>query len=594
MLRPLKNKKIPSYRLIACDIETEGDAEAHAILYGAQTQEGEYYSTESSEEYAEWLVSQAENHSRTYAYFHNLSFDIQYLHQALSQHPRVYDCKAIVKGGQIVAVHAHLSSRGGERSREYGKGGRQGWRRKLEIRDSMALMPRSLDALAQDFGVVGKLQGVDRASMHALWRANPDLVRRYLQRDCEALMGVLEGWWSAYWQVLETWGRYPRSLPATGAKAAMVAFQSSLAEPLVVPWNRRVRELLEAAYRGGRVDVLGERGQYDDVSAYDVNSMYPAVMVEAVYPWGWRVAWQSRLDLEGLGVHRVEWEQPRGTVPVLEDRETGVYGYSGSGVYTTPELQRLVDMGGRVTAYHEGLRFIETARPFETIIGHLYEQRLHHKRQNHAALSYCLKILMNSLYGKFGEREQGESFQDTEAFTKDEYMELVRQGRVGMTMGSMVSISEERAVEHKHDGLAAYVTAYARLKLHEAAQRAYDAGAYLIYCDTDSLHMRGELPGDLVDPDRLGAWSLEARGPGSYWGKKLYEHDEKIKAKGAPKINNLYSFEDFRSKMEQGGVDVDYRTHTTPREHLLDGKPPGWHELRRRLTPQTVVAIEER
>lgn len=118
------------------------------------------------------------------------------------------------------------------------------------------------------------------------------------------------------------------------------------------------------------------------------------------------------------------------------------------------------------------------------------------------------KFVLNNLTGKFGEWDVHELYQRV----------LVGGGYTSKR------INETRATPNKWAFMpaVAYITSRSRLALAEAVQKS--GVENLLYTDTDSVHTTGDLPADMVDEVRLGAWKKEFDfneccyiKPKSYW-----------------------------------------------------------------------------
>lgn len=104
------------------------------------------------------------------------------------------------------------------------------------------------------------------------------------------------------------------------------------------------------------------------------------------------------------------------------------------------------------------------------------------------------KLHLNSLYGKFAK--------NTDVSGKRPHLD-----ENGVTQLTMCDHEESNPV---YTAMGAFITAYARQDLIRSAQANYDR---FLYCDTDSLHLRGAEPPDLrLHPTELGAWKVEHNG----------------------------------------------------------------------------------
>lgn len=118
------------------------------------------------------------------------------------------------------------------------------------------------------------------------------------------------------------------------------------------------------------------------------------------------------------------------------------------------------------------------------------------------------KLVLNNLTGKFGEWDVHELYK----------RELVSGGYISKR------INETRATPNKWAFMpaVAFITSRSRLALADAAMKS--GVENLLYTDTDSVHTTGDLPADMVDEVRLGAWKKEFEfneccyiKPKSYW-----------------------------------------------------------------------------
>lgn len=118
------------------------------------------------------------------------------------------------------------------------------------------------------------------------------------------------------------------------------------------------------------------------------------------------------------------------------------------------------------------------------------------------------KFVLNNLTGKFGEWDVHELYQ--------------RELRGGGYISKR--INETRATPNKWAFMpaVAFITSRSRLALADAVTKS--GLEDLLYTDTDSVHTTGELPADMVDEVRLGAWKKEFEfneccyiKPKSYW-----------------------------------------------------------------------------
>ena len=101
------------------------------------------------------------------------------------------------------------------------------------------------------------------------------------------------------------------------------------------------------------------------------------------------------------------------------------------------------------------------------------------------------KLMLNTLYGKFGTRPERVSKEP-----------IIDGNRVRLVTGP------KEMCKSVYIPVACFVTAYSRDNIIRNALKEYDR---FIYCDTDSLHLEGtEIPKGIdIHPTRLGAYKLE-------------------------------------------------------------------------------------
>lgn len=177
---------------------------------------------------------------------------------------------------------------------------------------------------------------------------------------------------------------------------------------------------------------------------------------------------------------------------------------------------------------------------------------------NQPALRNVAKVLMNSMYGRFGMHVDNIAAQLVSTDKSREIMDTYQVTDV-ICLGAMDLVcyvvkpslcfnsENKRFLRSKHQipgqtnvPLAAAITAYSRMIINEHKLAAMEAGLKVYYSDTDSLVLNGQLPLDYVDSARLGALKLEHSlkegyfiAPKMYW--LLTDKDEEVsKCKGYP------------------------------------------------------------
>lgn len=209
--------------------------------------------------------------------------------------------------------------------------------------------------------------------------------------------------------------------------------------------------------------------------------------------------------------------------------------------------------------YHGGWKFKRAEGLFDNYVDYWTEQKIKAGKEGNAAQRQIAKLMLNSLYGKFGV--------STTAGTKAPF--LNSDGIL-----SFVDLElEER--EPIYIAVAAFVTSYGRDKTIRTSQaiREYSKMKYgedrYYYSDTDSIHagitlddleeLKKEYDLD-IDDFRLGAWAHEATFTRAiYIRQKCYieeiDGEVCVTVAGLPKyLSPIITFENFRRGFTTGNL----------------------------------------
>lgn len=362
---------------------------------------------------------------------------------------------------------------------------------------------------------------------------------RYGKRDVEVIMAACLQWFD-FLNEHELGGFAP-----TLASQAMRAYRHRfMTEPIFIDDNERALEMARDAYLGGRVECFRLGKIKGPVYQLDINSQYPSHMMTERFP--------TKL----IGVYKrptkeetIKWLTNNCVVACCHlNTDEAVYPLLADGklifpvgdfraTLTTPELNYAVQKGHlsslSVVAVYE-------CQPiFTQFVRALYSIRLAAIRATDNTLVWQVKILMNSLYGKFGQR--GRFYEQTATSPNDDIKvwteidaETGTVRRMRQFAGVVQALSLEGESRDSHPAIAAHVTAYARLGLWQLILRA--GRSNVLYCDTDSLLVKAKgyhaLAGQ-IDANQLGKLKCEGvfetcelRGP------KDYSTDTNTKIKG--------------------------------------------------------------
>lgn len=406
----------------------------------------------------------AERHRGSIWYAHNGGeYDYKYLLSALLAHQeRIGSDKLVIHlvtqgKGRVIGFKVHY------RNQTY------------EFRDSYALMPASLRTLTAQLAPEHLKEEFDHE--HTVFDVSIPDHRSYLETDVRGLMAVLvrfKGLIRDTFSVDVGW---------TAASTALRAWLASLPKHLrYYRQPKRVREFCRRAYFGGMV-ALRDTNWHEDVTGVDVNAMYPYVMLQGV-PCGF-ACYTTQYEPDRPGIYRCTVTVPADNLyPMAPYRDTG-YGVAWpTGTFETYLCSKeMLDIQtyGVTWEVIEGFAFDRIEYPFEAFVKKCEALELEHKG---TALAMCVKIMRNSLYGKFGAREETQEYVLSENEPAGEnFLPAINQEN-GEPHEMLWTQQKTLDASYLKPEWAAWITAGARC--HNRAV-AYAVGLeHWLYCDTDS------------------------------------------------------------------------------------------------------------
>lgn len=400
------------------------------------------------------------------------------------------------------------------------------------FRDSSALLPFGLRSLTENFGVEHIKKQYDHSKTRGYTRELSD----YLKDDCRGLFECLEKFYS--WPLVEKAGQ-----ASTLASQAMRVFRTFLSEPIYAA-SDYVSEFARKAYLGGRTEIFRPFCEKGPLYEYDVNSLYPYVMVSNPYPSG-RAVFTFDFDSNALGIFEAVVESPSDIhVPCLGVVRDGKFIFPVGvfkGHWTSAELHYAKSLGYRVNII-KGVVWPEKKFLFKEFITELYNIRL--TSPKNSVSDIMAKLLMNSSYGRFGMNPDKENIGFKLKEGSSEYRLLKIAKRNVQLFKDPVHLET-----FSHTGIAAFVTSYARIHMHRLMSQIEPHA--LFYTDTDSIFTTAKL----AHGKGLGELKMEAEYssavfllPKTYFAKGS---KNKIAMKGFDKKKiSQFEYSDFLTALE--------------------------------------------
>lgn len=442
---------------------------------------------------------------------------------------------------------------------------------KYTFLDTMRFFPgQSLQKLAESFLGESKEDVPDDfiSRMEEYKLLFRDKYYAYLKKDCEVLYRIY-GEFRAEINSFTAIGEIGMSSGSTAMKSFRKWLSTDYPKTRIFACPQEWQGIADHALRGGLTLYIGDgqhtHHKYEKVYHYDVISMYPSVMRFVPVPSS--PMFHTDKLVKDFDNYRPGWylcnfRQTKGRVPILYSIESENPVWEGTGILSHFELQFL-DLFGDYEII-EGIVYDEFLFPFQKYFDSLLELRMEAKHNKQSAKAHALKILANSLYGKFGQRASREIIAITsdKDFYETELQALLRDNDDSGVTEYAVSDDyiiygvESLSTSFSNRFIGAMVTSLARLKLGVIFNTVHT-----IYCDTDSIFSQ-----DILDSSFLGAnpgdFEHDDESPATMicLGKKSYQYGHDIKFKGIPakKLNS----DDMEALRFDFDKQVEYKSPT--------------------------------
>lgn len=478
-------------------------------------------------------------------YTHNLKFDgsfiIDYLLKSNFKYTDKQDINSnefstlISADGQFYNIKFTLPTKSKKRKRT------------LEFRDSSKKIAGSVRQIAISYGLPILKGEIDYIAERPVDYIATDEEIAYIHNDTEIVARVLTTQYDKNMQKL------------TSSGDAMFLYQSIVGKHFrdIFPiLDLEVDDFIRSSYRGGVCQVnekFKEKIIDTPVYCYDVNSMYPAQMSYKPLPYGTPKYYKGKYvanEAFPLYIQRIQVccklkENYRPTIllknNILFSNEylNDTNGELLEITVTSIDLELLLEhYEVYQIRYIDGYMFRASTNLFKNYVLPLYKKKCETK----GAEKQTIKILLNSLYGKFAMNPRHRS--KIPYFDKEENC-------------TKYKLADLEITDPYYTAVASFITAWARKTLFNAIQANIE---YFVYCDTDSVHLtRRELKNGIIDDNMLGAFKLEKIYVRSkYLAQKTYygikDEGKDIKIAGCPQfVKDTISFKEFEFGLSRDG-----------------------------------------
>jgi hypothetical protein len=573
--KPFKNLKVESHitnDFLTMDIETY-TSNNKLIPYLVCAYNGKEYITSYTSgkdqkvlfnSFMDQLLSTIKGSGVTNIYAHNLSgFDGIFLMKHLLSYGKV---EPLLFNGKLISIKLKI------------EGSKKSENKTIIFKDSYLLLPQSLRMLCKAFkidtpkgyfpfkltnifytGVVPKFEywtgitlseyGVFKNSYKGkIWNYKDEAIK-YCKLDCQSLHEILIKFNELIFNEFKVNIHSVLTLPSLAMRIYKTHY---MPENKVYQLIGKAEYNIRQGYSGGSVDVYIPSNQvYSIISngvntiikffeglfiklyCYDVNSLYPYIMAETHMPVGLPQAFDGnirKIDPEAFGFFYCKITSPNNLEhPILQRKvktSDGIRTIAGLGSWTawifSTEMDNAIKYGYTFEILN-GYQF-EKGYIFKEYVDRMYNLRLQYEKGH--PMNLIAKLLMNSLYGKFGMKLESTKIVVYDTSTDYGYKELHEDIKLyGESIQDYVNIDKifyliirdsfipikydkEEDMYHGQDiniAIASAITAGARVHMSYFKN---NPEFNLYYSDTDSSIVDKPLPSHMVG-SKLGQMKLE-------------------------------------------------------------------------------------
>lgn len=341
--------------------------------------------------------------------------------------------------------------------------------------DSFSLLPMSLLKLEKAFDVKRSTAEVKdcRDNLKSFMKTNYKLFKQYLKEDVINLYLIMKKF---------------KALPyicdceaITTASQALKVYKKFFSPK--IHNDSSGEEFIRNAYYGGRCEIFKDYGE--NLFYYDFNSLYPSVMKNNKFPIT-KPIYTLEYKKNYLGIYKVKVNIKKNTyltnIPFrdLQNKKL-LFPVGCFETYLTSVEIEECKKDGILLNIIEGYYFEKDDFIFSEYVDTFTELKTTAKNENNEGLYLLSKLLLNSLYGKFGQRRECKEY-----FILDKLKNFDDIYPVNEDLGIFAkdTINESKDIK---PSIAVFVTAYARLELYRVMKGLIKNGNEIFYCDTDSI-----------------------------------------------------------------------------------------------------------
>jgi len=401
--------------------------------------------------------------------------------------------------------------------------------------DMYNFLDTSLNSAAKKFLDMEKMAGVDSAKLNVdkkYWEEYKEKIVLYCITDALITKKLADFFWGVVYKNMQY---YPKR-PFSKGRISEEYFLDRCYFPSINEIPLKVLEFAYNAYSGGRFELL-QKGYFEKVYSYDIKSAYPAQIAELIdYTKGkWLKTDKFHPDAySGFYLCSVSSLEVYFSPFLKKVGELNVYPNFSQKIYLAKREYEFIEANFPNASLNvlSGYEFWEKERlfPFKTEIERLYAWK---EKEPDETLKYCVKIFLNSLYGK------------------------------------TIQITDNKTGKLFNPIYAAEITESARIKILELGLQKPES---IIMFSTDAVHSTDPLK--VKSNPQLGDFAKDFSGEGVYIMSDVYNlwNDKKQKSRirgFSVSIEKDYTSEDILLKDILQEMNNTIYNYTTTRVYHL-------------------------
>ena len=572
-----------SMRKFTADFETnvdENDCRVWAYAICEVDDPSNFMYGNNIDDFINWCANKKENYL---IWFHNLKYDGEYIISYLlhngyecikdkkDRHDKSFTC-LISDMGQWYSIEIFFDTKNKKHIN------------KVTIYDSLKILNFSVEQIAKDFNLPIQKLTIDYKEKREIGHVLTEQEINYIRNDVEIMARALAIMFqedltkmtigsdalSNYKKINKNFNKYFPTLPFEIDKDIRRSYKGGFTY---------LNDIYKGAETGAGI-------------VFDKNSMYPAKMMYEKMPFGDPIFFDGKYEEDMLYPLYVQtlsciFELKDGMLPTIQIKNNlsfipNEYVKSSDGDIVTLTLTNidlemfLEHYNVYELEYHSGWKFRAIKGLFTEYIDYWTDKKIQAKKDNNGAMYRISKLMLNSLYGKYG----------LNPIVRSKFPYLDDDGVVKYGM------YESEIRDSIYLPIATFITSYARRDIIESSQkiRDYSMKKYgkdlYVYSDTDSIHCLLDEEKDIdelkqileIDDYKLGAWKLESKfKKGKYLRQKCYielDYNEKLNVTvaGLPKkIGDLITFDNFKVGFTTENIDTNDDRKKLTYKHVKGG-----------------------